>query len=784
MNIKSILTSVILALPVFADFFSPVLHEKFDPPLRLDDSAKRFETLSDVTGWFTVSLWVKPIAFGEKALSREWVNGMLCNSGTGYYDGWRLTVQEPGRFRPVFEIGRAEGSIAVTAEFGLTTNVWNHVAATWTPSDAESKTGTMRLYVNGRLAGERENAPAPLAPNAPFSIGYSDFGVGALIADFGEVKVEPLGVVEISVSDRFLYDGYDPLPTFDHAEAQGVAALKLKSTAVWWHIAMNETFDPWQRVFAAKKSAGYEPEFPDANRPSNFKGVEPIETRDASFEIPWGDFTREADGVWSVRAASELFALTPFGTGVNERNALMIFTDDGRLLKPARWPNDGFITCTNVLDQANSIVALDFERAKKWVGEKPRKIFAHGYWKYSWADAGLPAEIFMTNSVPALRLTQAHNYGFGDAPKFQLWNLREELDAPGEYFYDEAAGKLFLIPPEGGAPKAIKITQGTEPFLLVENQEGVEFIGITFTGTRGDAVVVRNAKRAFFKDCIFKGIGGAAIAAENVSDIFVNNCEFDNTGHHAIIVNVGDRRKLREGLNHLNLIEGNKFSRTGQMQRTYTPGVLVDGVGARIFENDFFDMPSSALRIEGNDHWVNDNRFWNVVLESDDQGAIDLWGNPSYRGNKFFRNIFRDIGGANNFECGAAAIRLDDAICGAWIYENLFINASKGNFGAVQIHGGKDNIVYENKFVDCAIGVSFSPWGAERWRKTLTENEEILDKIYKQVDITKPPYTTRYPELKTLLDNADANNIFMNRFENCGKRFFNAPPNTKFIWNE
>ena len=31
----------------------------------------------------------------------------------GYYDGWRLVIQEPARFRPVFEIGRTNGSVAV-----------------------------------------------------------------------------------------------------------------------------------------------------------------------------------------------------------------------------------------------------------------------------------------------------------------------------------------------------------------------------------------------------------------------------------------------------------------------------------------------------------------------------------------------------------------------------------------------------------------------------------------------------------------------------------------------
>ncbi|MCL1910310.1 MAG: hypothetical protein FWG05_05185, partial [Kiritimatiellaeota bacterium] len=168
----------------------------------------------------------------------------------------------------------------------------------------------------------------------------------------------------------------------------------------------------------------------------------------------------------------------------------------------------------------------------------------------------------------------------------------------------------------------------------------------------------------------------------------------------------------------------------------------------------------------------------------DDQGAIDMWGDPSHRGNVFCHNVFRDIGNpAKHYDIGAAAIRLDDLISGVFIHHNVFINSSLGVFGAIQIHGGTDNVIRENLFRDCATGVSFQPRGEAGWRRSLNE-PEVANWLHKTVDIEKPPYSERYPELKNLYENHDANRVQLNRFENCAQRFRGAPVTTEFIWND
>ena len=79
--------------------------------------------------------------------------------------------------------------------------------------------------------------------------------------------------------------------------------------------------------------------------------------------------------------------------------------------------------------------------------------------------------------------------------------------------------------------------------------------------------------------------------------------------------------------------------------------------------------------------------------------------NPSYRG-MCATTTGTTSAVANNWPGGSP----DDAISGTVVY-GVFYRCSAGLFGAVQIHGGKENVVDNNLFIDCRYAVSFSPWG-------------------------------------------------------------------------
>jgi hypothetical protein len=133
-----------------------------------------------------------------------------------------------------------------------------------------------------------------------------------------------------------------------------------------------------------------------------------------------------------------------------------------------------------------------------------------------------------------------------------------------------------------------------------------------------------------------------------------------------------------------------------------------------------------------------------------------MWGNPLFRSVVFRWNRWSDIRGGTI--CGAAGIRLDDMISGVSIYGNVFERCGAVLFGAVQIHGGKENLVDNNVFLDCFAGISFSRWGSKRW-------VEMIQPFLAQA--ADAGYLARWPELARLKDEPDVNFISRNVFARC-----------------
>jgi len=209
---------------------------------------------------------------------------------------------------------------------------------------------------------------------------------------------------------------------------------------------------------------------------------------------------------------------------------------------------------------------------------------------------------------------------------------------------------------------------------------------------------------------------------------------------------------------------------------TYTPAVLVSGVGHTLSHNRIHDLPSSAIRLGGNDHIVEFNEVFKVVLESDDQGAVDMWGDPTFRGNVFRCNSWHDIGrnaDGSNPKHGRAAIRFDDAISGQLVEHNVFVRCGGGlsGFGAVQIHGGRDQMIRRNLFIDCPAAVSFSPWQLDRWKTFVTPK-------FPSPELDPALYLARYPALGDLTESANGNHVESNLARSCATFLLRQPPNT------
>lgn len=463
---------------------------------------------------------------------------------------------------------------------------------------------------------------------------------------------------------------------------------------------------------------------------------------------------------------ADFSAQKSYGYGLPNRTVRELF-QDGRPLQIARWPNREALKIETVLDTTNHVFACATNRMARW--SQAADLMANGYWVHLWAGCTVPVAS-VDPSAGTVRLKEKPGYGLKEERPFYVLNLLEELDQPGEWFLDRANGRLYVWPVKHPWFSTLVLTRWDKPFIEASKAQELVFQGLTLEYGQQDGLILNECINATVAGCVIRRLGGTALTALGNANLKVYGNVLHTLGHTGMRVSGGNRRTLTSGQV---AIENNDVSDFGRCSRTYNPALLLEGCGARVAHNHFHHAPSSAMRIEGNDHVIEFNDVHHVVQESDDQGGIDMWGNPSYRGVVIRFNRWRDIGGGD-IPCGQAGIRFDDAISGMLVYGNLFERTSNGHFGGVQIHGGHNNIIDNNVFVGCRYGVSFSAWGKKRWEEYLAR-DSVQKLMYADVNIRVPPYSTRYPELATLGDRPDYNSLWRNLFVGAEQALFRTP---------
>lgn len=445
------------------------------------------------------------------------------------------------------------------------------------------------------------------------------------------------------------------------------------------------------------------------------------------------------------------------------RPALELFCN-GEPLTPARWPNEGFVRARRIVsnDEGGNVFEYEDSRPERWTQAKDPWVF--GYWKWQWADSRDPL-LNLDTAARTLRIPQV-TYGGADAgaPYF-VYNLLEEIDQPGEWYLDRETGLLYLYPPPGDKTPDLRVSLVSDPLVSLEEASWLRLEGLTLEYGQWHGVSIRGGEHCLLAACTVRNLSGDAVVIDGGRSHGIFGCDLYNLGRGGSVITGGDRKTLTPGGHFIANCDVHHFSR---VDRTYTPAVLMNGVGNRITHNRFHDTPCHAMRIEGNDHVIEFNEVFDVVTESDDQGGLDMWGNAGYRGVVLRYNFWHDIGTPYTIVHGQAGIRLDDAICEVLIYGNVFSRCSNNAFGAIQIHGGKENLIVNNVFADCKYALSFSGWGPEGWRNFLA-SDFAKTRLYEEVDVTRPPYSTKYPLLAHLEENEGVNEIWRNVVYNCAE---------------
>jgi len=481
------------------------------------------------------------------------------------------------------------------------------------------------------------------------------------------------------------------------------------------------------------------------------------------------------DGIFVADVSRLPFVREPFacygGIGlIKDANRVFDLYRDGQPLEVAREPDTGFFKTGKVYDAKEFIFECSALDGLDCRGEKG--MFATGYWRWLWAD-----NTFALTGHGGVR-DEARPSPAGKGGK---WKLDAQMAVPGEYSYrnlqpnmpffvcnslkflnrdcewvlDREGGKIYVK----GKPEAeYVLTAVAGPLLRVKGAANVRLEGLHFRYGRGNGVEAHGCRGLVFRGNLVERFGGTGVICSQAQDCLLAGNLLRTFGYKAATLSGGDRSTLTpSGC----VFADNEVTDTGRSRRTYSHGVAISGCGVQVLRNHFHDLPSSSICMPGNNHLIASNITERAVLESDDQGGIDVFGSPFFQGNRVIHNVWRDIGREATglaAACGKAGVRLDDQVSGFYIYGNRFDNCSGGHFGGVQIHGGRDNDVVNNVFTRCRWAVSFSPWNMNRWHQHWYPN----CKSKETVDVFSPVWKAQYGDLMRLKDMKNVNRITRN----------------------
>ena len=421
------------------------------------------------------------------------------------------------------------------------------------------------------------------------------------------------------------------------------------------------------------------------------------------------------------------------------------------------------------------------DRIKHW--PKSSEAMAFGSFAYAWATDQLRIGA-IDPEKQEITFADTHVYGLSGMKewnKYRIFNLLEEIDQPGEFYVERAAGKLYFYPYSPINPQdTILVSVLGDPLVKIEHADNINFEGITFEASRGIGVSIVNGRNNLLKNCVLRNLGMLAVRIGKGYNSFgsshhnlnsegghsngILNCWIENIGSGGICLGGGDRKTLEPAGN---LISDCEFTNCGRLAYAYKCPVNIHGVGNIIRHCNFNESPATDIYLHGNNHIIEYNLIQDACTFMDDQGAFYLGRNPSESGNVVRYNLFKNIGRFGR----TMAVYLDDGACGTSVYGNVFYKAGSRN---IVVGGGSFNPVTANIFIDSTIGIllgnRLSSWG-KKWILP----GALFDQKLREVNYRNPPYSQQYPGLANFFENhpeqPKGNDISYNIFINAEQNY-------------
>lgn len=259
-------------------------------------------------------------------------------------------------------------------------------------------------------------------------------------------------------------------------------------------------------------------------------------------------------------------------------------------------------------------------------------------------------------------------------------NIFEELDAPGEWFLDTDAHRLYVIPEIGTDLSSALIEIVRLPHLvefngtMIDKVKNITLKGFVFRHTsrtfmenrepllrsdwttyRGGAVLFDGAEDCSIVDATFDQVGGNAVFVNNYNrNILIRGCHIHDAGANGVAF-VGDPGSVRSALYRYGIqdygsidripgprtqnfpqdcrVEDCLITRTGRVEKQTAPVQISMAHRITVRDCSIYDVPRAGINIsEGTfgGHLIEGCDVFNTVLETGDHGSFNSWGRDRY----------------------------------------------------------------------------------------------------------------------------------------------------------
>ncbi|HQI29265.1 MAG TPA: right-handed parallel beta-helix repeat-containing protein, partial [Sedimentisphaerales bacterium] len=329
-----------------------------------------------------------------------------------------------------------------------------------------------------------------------------------------------------------------------------------------------------------------------------------------------------------------------------------------------------------------------------WLDVRNAEVTVYHMWDESLlgVSAHDPNSRMLTFSTPS-----GHPPGAFGVKKYVVWNVREGMTIPGQWYLDRTRGKVVYRPLAGeDMSKARVIAPVVTSILALRGARDNPIRDVTVRGLTLSATTTP-LKAGGFGAGAFEG----ALTATSARDCVFADLEVVNVGGQAIKVSGSNLRVERCHTHHVGAC-GIRFQGDGlliadnevhDIGLTYPSAIAVTGggKGCQVVHNHIYRTPYSALTCGGQDNRIEGNRIHHAMQELHDGAGIYCFGGKNLVLSGNFIYDITDTGGY-----GASAYYLDEQCEGCVVEKNLSIGVVR----PLHNHMARNNTIRNNVFVN------------------------------------------------------------------------------------